>query len=72
VEYRYNNLFHLNIPTNVPGVPAEILFPENTWEDKEAYRHTARKLAKLFSEAFDKNYGNQNIDPAIVKECPGK
>jgi phosphoenolpyruvate carboxykinase (ATP) len=72
VEYRYNDLFHLNIPTNVPGVPPEILFPENTWKDKKAYEEAARKLAKLFSDAFDKNYGDKNIDPAIVKECPGK
>jgi len=72
VEYVYNDLFHLNIPKEVPGIPSEILFPRNTWEDKEAYDKTARKLAKAFSDAFDKNYGNQNIDPAIIKECPGK
>jgi len=72
VEYTYDPLFHLHIPKEVPGVPSEMLIPSNTWEDKEAYKQTAEKLAKLFSEAFDKNYGNQNIDPAIVKECPGK
>jgi len=72
VEYTYDPLFHLYIPKEVPGVPSEMLIPSNTWEDKEAYRQTAEKLAKLFSEAFDKNYGNQNIDPEIVKECPGK
>ena len=72
VEYVYDELFHVNIPKEVPGVPSEILFPRNTWSDKEAYDKTARKLAEEFSKAFDKNYGNKNIDEDIVKECPGK
>ncbi|NPA42722.1 MAG: phosphoenolpyruvate carboxykinase (ATP), partial [Chlorobi bacterium] len=72
VEYTYDPLFHLYIPKEVPGVPSEILIPANTWQDQEAYKQTAEKLARLFSEAFDKNYGNQQIDPEVVKECPGK
>ncbi len=72
VEYTYDPLFHLNIPKEVPGVPSEILIPENTWKNKKAYRETAEKLAKLFAEAFDKNYGNKNIDPAVAAQCPGK
>jgi phosphoenolpyruvate carboxykinase (ATP) len=72
VEYVYDKLFHVNIPVKVPGVPSKILFPANTWEDKKAYDKTAQKLAKAFSDAFDKNYGSKNIKKAIVKECPGK
>ncbi len=72
VEYEYDKLFHVNIPKEVPGVPSEILFPKNTWKDPKAYDRTAKKLAKAFAEAFDKNYGDKNIDPLVVKECPGK
>ena len=72
VEYVYDDLFHVNIPKEVPGVPAGILFPKNTWDDPKAYDKTAHKLAKEFAKAFDKNYGNKNIKPEVVKECPGK
>jgi len=72
VEYVYDDLFHLNIPKEVPGVPAGILFPKNTWDDPEAYDKTAQKLAKEFAKAFDKNYGDKNIKPEVIKECPGK
>ncbi len=71
-EYVYDPLFHVNIPKEVEGVPSEMLFPKNTWEDKAAYDATAKKLADAFSAAFDKNYGNKNIKESIVKECPGK
>ena len=45
-------VFRLSVPTNVPGVPSDILMPQNTWDDPEAYEHTARKLARLFQENF--------------------
>jgi phosphoenolpyruvate carboxykinase (ATP) len=37
-----------------PNVPAEILNPRFTWEDKSAYDQTARKLASLFRDNFVK------------------
>jgi phosphoenolpyruvate carboxykinase (ATP) len=72
VKYKYDKLFHVNVPLKVPGVPSEILIPKNTWEDKKAYDRTAKKLAREFAAAFDKNYGNKNIKPEVIKECPGK
>lgn len=72
VEYVKDELFHLNIPTSVPGVPSEILNPINTWSNKADYAEAAKKLAQKFSESFDKSYGSQGIDPEIVKQCPGK
>jgi len=72
VKYKYDKLFHVNVPLKVPGVPSEILIPKNTWEDKKAYDKTAKKLAREFAAAFDKNYGKKNIKPEVIKECPGK
>ncbi|MDM8516938.1 phosphoenolpyruvate carboxykinase (ATP) [Desulfobacterales bacterium HSG16] len=72
VEYRKDNLFHLEVPLSCPGVPSEILNPENTWKDKDAYRVRAEKLAGDFSAHFDKAYGNKNIDKMVSSQCPGK
>ena len=71
-SYDYDELFHLNVPKSVPGIPDEILFPRNTWVDKEGYDKAAEKLALEFSAAFDKNYGDKGIKDSIRKECPGK
>ena len=72
VEYEYDAFFHLNVPKSCPGVPAEILKPKNTWVDKQAYDTKAKMLAKKFSDAFDKAYGDKNIKQSVVKMCPGK
>jgi phosphoenolpyruvate carboxykinase (ATP) len=72
VEYQRDELFHLDVPKTCPGVPDEMLWPKNTWEDKSSYDDQAIMLAKKFSDAFDKNYGHKNIKESVVKVCPGK
>jgi phosphoenolpyruvate carboxykinase (ATP) len=72
VEYVEDPIFHIAIPTTCPGVPSNILLPRNTWADREAYDARAKKLASDFGLHFDQAYGDKNIDPAVVKECPGK
>ena len=47
-------VFGVAVPQSCPGVPSEILVPRNTWEDKESFDSTARKLAKLFRDNFTK------------------
>ena len=44
----------MEVPTEIAGVPSELLIPENTWEDKAAYRASCEKLAKSFVENFKK------------------
>ena len=39
--------FGLNVITECPGVPSEILTPRNTWDDPAKYDETAAKLAEL-------------------------
>ncbi len=72
VEYDENSLFHVLVPRTCPGVPAEILNPRNTWEDKEAYDLRAAELAAEFAAHFDRAYGDKGIDPLVAAECPGK
>ena len=71
-EFIENKLFHVNVPTSCEGVPTEILSPVNTWKDKDKYQKTAEKLAMKFSKDFDKSYGQQNLDPNVISQCPGK
>lgn len=71
-RYIHDPLFHVDIPENCPGVPQKILFPRNTWDDKQAYDLQAVKLAQEFSKAFDKHYGNKKIKQTIQDQCPGK
>ena len=47
-------IFGIQVVTEVPHVPAEMLIPEQTWADKEAFGATARKLAGLFVANFKK------------------
>ncbi|MEJ2608708.1 MAG: phosphoenolpyruvate carboxykinase [Candidatus Thiodiazotropha sp.] len=51
---RKDPLFGVDIPTQVPGVPAEVLFPRDTWKDQSAYDVQAIKLAGMFRENFKK------------------
>jgi phosphoenolpyruvate carboxykinase (ATP) len=45
-------IFGIQVPESCPDVPAEILDPRNTWEDKDAYDAQARKLAGMFVDNF--------------------
>ncbi|KAL7141577.1 hypothetical protein ABFS83_08G062800 [Erythranthe nasuta] len=51
-DYKKTEVFGLEIPTEVEGVPSEILQPANTWPDKNAYNETLVKLAGLFKNNF--------------------
>jgi phosphoenolpyruvate carboxykinase (ATP) len=46
------------VPTTCPGVPDDILYPQKTWADPQAYETTARDLAGRFRENFKKYAAN--------------
>ncbi len=50
-------VFNLAMPARCPGVPAEILNPRNTWQDRAAYDSQAEKLRGMFRE----NYRTQDF-----------
>ncbi len=57
VETVKDEIFGLDIPLHVPGVPDEVLQPVKTWPDAEAYRKKAQELAAQFRENFTKFTG---------------
>lgn len=46
------DIFNLQIPTHVEGVPDELLDPKKAWEDAEAFEKERRRLANMFVKAF--------------------
>ena len=67
VKYHHDDLFNLDVPTEVDGVPSEILDPKNTWDDKDSYAFSAKKLAQMFVENFKKF---ENVSSEIIDAGP--
>ncbi len=67
VKFKHNDLFNLDIPTECPDVPPEILDPKNTWIDKDAYDLSAKKLAHMFIDNFKKF---KDVSPDIKNAGP--
>ena len=70
--YRTDELFHLEVPIAVEGVDPLLLNPASAWNDPDAYRSAAEKLADAFKDSFKKNYGNARLPEEIMRKCPGK
>ena len=54
VETVKDEIFGLEIPQHVTGVPDEVLQPNKTWADQAAYEAKAKELAEKFRENFKK------------------
>ena len=54
IKFRHDDTFNLDVPTECPGVPSDVLDPKNTWIDKDSYDLSAKKLAQMFGENFTK------------------
>ncbi len=67
VRYAHNDMFNLDVPTECPGVPADILDPRSTWQDKDSYDLSAKKLTQMFGENFEKFKG---VDPMVARAGP--
>jgi len=47
-------VFRVLVPQSCDGVPAEVLQPRTTWQDRVAYDHAANDLAGRFEENFQR------------------
>jgi len=57
VDYKIHPVFNLNIPVCCPGIPDNVLHPQASWADQEAYQKTAVHLAGMFDNNFRKFSG---------------
>ena len=62
-------VFGLHVPSEVPGVPTEVLNPRGTWTEGEEYDAAAQKLASMFKENFEPF---ETFVPEGVKEAGPK
>ncbi|WP_438312085.1 phosphoenolpyruvate carboxykinase (ATP) [Sporosarcina sp. FA9] len=68
IETDTNDVFGLEMPKVIDGVPTEVLNPRNAWSDKKAYDEKANELAELFRENF-KKFGSVS-EEIILKGGP--
>jgi phosphoenolpyruvate carboxykinase (ATP) len=61
-EFRLDPVFQFEIPLHCPGVPDEILKPEELWDDREAYFNSYRNLARSFQNNFKKYESQASAD----------
>ncbi|WAA10060.1 phosphoenolpyruvate carboxykinase (ATP) [Fervidibacillus albus] len=61
------NIFGFHIPISVPNVPSKLLKPENTWNDQQLYKESAKQLAQKFRLNFEK-FGGVHLH---IKELGG-
>lgn len=73
VDYKEDEVFGLNMPTECPEVPSDMLDPRNTWTDKAAYDKKANVLAESFVRNFEQfaSYANEEIMAAAPKVSVG-
>lgn len=70
IETRRHPIFNVDVPMSCPGVPGEVLDPQSTWPDKDAYEVQARELARMFAKNFDRFVGSVPDEVAAAGPVP--
>lgn len=53
-NYRHDEIFNLEVPVHIEGVPDDLLNPRTQWQDAADYEKTARELAQGFVKNFSR------------------
>jgi phosphoenolpyruvate carboxykinase (ATP) len=61
-------IFNLDVPVACPGVPDDVLDPQSTWQDREAYEIKARELARMFADNFERF--KETVPAEVAKAGP--
>ncbi len=48
IQYKKSDIFGLQIPSFIDGIPTSILNPENSWSDKKDFEINLKSLAQKF------------------------
>jgi phosphoenolpyruvate carboxykinase (ATP) len=67
-NFTHHDIFNVDVPQHIDGVPDIVLNPRKTWKDKLAYDAQARKLAAMFEENAAKKY--PNMEDAVREAGP--
>jgi phosphoenolpyruvate carboxykinase (ATP) len=54
VSFLRDPIFGVEVPSECPGVPTEVLRPRQTWANPSAYDAAAQKLAEMFRKEYEK------------------
>ncbi|OWZ83042.1 phosphoenolpyruvate carboxykinase (ATP) [Natranaerobius trueperi] len=65
-SYSKDEIFNVQIPNEVTGVPTNVLRPRKTWDDPNEYDNKAQELAELFQE----NFKQFNVSKDIYEAGP--
>lgn len=68
LNYEKHPVFGVDIPTQCPEVPSDLLNPRNTWANKDDYDQKASYLASLFNKNFEK-YA-EGVSKEILSAAP--
>lgn len=68
VAFEAHPIFGMMMPKTCPNVPSEILNPKLTWANQNEYDATAKKLAEMFINNFEKYAAN--VEDEILAAAP--
>jgi phosphoenolpyruvate carboxykinase (ATP) len=68
VTFVEDPIFGLSVPTEIQGVPSELLLPRGTWDDTDAYDAQANKLAGMFRKNFQQY--SAGVDQSVIDAGP--
>jgi len=51
--YHKDPVFNLSVPDHIEGIPQDLLYPQNTWDDPAHFIQVANDLRNAFEENFE-------------------